>query len=152
MTIPGWGRVTPLQIDMLHLAGHVLDDSDATEEEKRVAIARGKRELERRTGQEFGYDLKRWHNYLVKTNKEEYCHSYAWNSVQPAIENAFDDPVRARLVTLLEQTPKKLSSEGLACAIVERLIRVGILQQNQLQPVVPFVRDEIEDRKSIGEY
>lgn len=152
MTIPGWGRVTPLQMHMLGLAGHVLGNQEPSEEERRIAIARGRSSLARATGQDFGYDLNRWHEYLLKSHSAQYRHPYAWSAVRPAVERAFEDSERLRLVSILEQVPKKLSSEGFAVVIVESLIRAGFLQKNQLQPVVPFVREEIENRKALGEY
>jgi hypothetical protein len=152
MTIPGWGRVTPLQMGMLGLAGHDLDNQEPSEEERRIAIARGRSFLVRMTGQDFGYDLNRWHEYLLESHSAQYRHPYAWRAVRPAVERAIEDSERLRLVAILEQVPKKLSSEGFAVVIVESLIRAGFLQKNQLQPVVPFVREEIENRKALGEY
>src|SRR5262245_4594452 len=150
MTIPHWGKITPLQADMLGLAGHVVTDPAASEEQRRKAIARGRWELKKSTGQDFGFDLRAWHQHLIATQSEEYCHPYAWRTVSPAIERAIEDAERLQLVAALQHEPKKLSSEGLALAIVEELIRAGFLEQRQLQSAVPVVREEIKDRKILG--
>jgi len=150
MTIPGWGRLTPLQAHMLNLAGHVLENPDAPPDAKRKAIARGRWELKRQTGQDFGFDIRQWHEYLIEFEEDHYCHPYAWRTVRPAIEASFEDPQRSQLVPMLEQPPEKLGNEGLAVVIVEALIEAGMIPRQELQRAVPVVRDAIKIRKILG--
>lgn len=111
MTVLGWGRITPVQGDMLKLAGHVLHvvirPAGADADEARLQSMReGLKRLRTRTGKDFGYDLGRWHHLLLNLEGDEfgYCHPYAWEGVRPAIEEAIPDPDRLRLVQILERT------------------------------------------------
>ncbi|MFT5091492.1 MAG: hypothetical protein ACI93T_000305 [Porticoccaceae bacterium] len=150
MTIPGCGRLTPIHAAMVNLAGHAFNAPDESQEEKRRAIAHGRWELQRLTGDDFGFDLSKWHEYLMQEDKLGYCHSYGWSRVFPAVHQAIKDPERQQLVEQLEKPPEKLSSEGLAVAIVEALMQEGLLNHG-LQTAVPIVRYEIKIRKILGE-
>jgi hypothetical protein len=106
MTIPRFGRITPLQGDMLELAGHVLSrqrEADGTDEERMAAIEAGHAALVRRVGHDLGYDVRAWHERLLSDNawREQYQHPYAWRGVREAVQRAFADPDRERLVTAL---------------------------------------------------
>jgi hypothetical protein len=144
MTDSDRSREYPIQLAMLGLAGYVIDDEEAIEDEKRKAIARGRWRLRCLTDQDFGFDVEKWHDYLLQ-------HEVGGYYCCPDIEASFSDPIRLRLVATLEQEPVKLSTEGLAIAIVEALIRERIVEDS-LQRIVPVVRNEIELRKILGEY
>lgn len=158
MTVPNWGRVTPIQMDMLMLAGHVMRPHPVPpgtvepDEARLRAMAMGRAQLRRLTEQDFGYDLPRWHEYLLAAENVQYCHPYAWHAVRPAIERALTDPDRERLVTLLEQTPQKLSSEGLAALVVDALIDDGLVERTDFGRALTVVKEEIEVRKALGDY
>lgn len=116
MTIPYWGRVTPSQMFMLMLAGHVLerhrfvvggkpDPKDDPDEARLASMKTGRDRLCRLTGHDCGYDLSRWHELLLGDDEDEwgYRHPYAWGSVCPTIEEAINDPDRLRLLQMLAQ-------------------------------------------------
>lgn len=107
MTAPRYGRVTPLQMDMLGLGGEICRwysaelpcDSDRVKE-----MMSSREALRQTTGCDFGFDLAAWHNHLLDSEQhsEEYTFPYAWHSVQPKIIELIDDPERLRLVRLAE--------------------------------------------------
>lgn len=110
MTIPNWGRLTPSQGFMLMLAGHVLrrhyvaPGTVEPEIERLESMKQGRLLLRSLTGQDFGYDLARWHELLAGNDEEwGYKHPYAWRAVKRAIEKAMDDPDRLRLMRLVEE-------------------------------------------------
>jgi hypothetical protein len=110
MTIPNWGRVTPSQMFMLMLAGHVLRSCPVPpgtiepDEDRLKEMAEGREGLLRHTGNDFGYDLAKWHKLLLDDEDDQwgYRHPYAWRVVRPAIEKAIQDQDRLRLVKMLE--------------------------------------------------
>ena len=60
-------------------------------------------QLRRLAGQDFGYNLARWHRWLLRGKDEwGYRHPYAWRRFRPAIEKAVKDADRLRLVAMLE--------------------------------------------------
>jgi hypothetical protein len=106
MTEPRFGRVTPVQCDMLQLAGEVLfrwSQDAPTDEEHIAAIEKGHEMLVARLGHDLGYDLRAWHELLCSNLqlRRSYQHPYAWNNVREAIERAFSDPNRERWVAAL---------------------------------------------------
>jgi hypothetical protein len=95
---------------MLCLAGHVLrpvfvtPDTIEPDDDRLAAMKGGREGLRRLTGQDFGYDLARWHEFLAGNDEAwGYKHPYAWKTVNKAIEKAMDDPDRLRLVKVLEE-------------------------------------------------
>jgi hypothetical protein len=158
MTIPNWGRLTPSQMDMLMLAGHVIhrhpvSPSTVEPDEARLrAMAMGRARLRLLTGQDFGYDLRRWHEYLLADEDTGYRHPYAWGVVRPAVEEALADPNRERLVARLEQPSQKLSSEGLAALIVDALVDAGLVKRSDFGSALAVAKEEIEVRKALGDY
>ncbi len=114
MTIPHWGRLTPVQIYMLSLAGHVIpppyDEPDivAPDTERLRSMTEGREDLRRMTGKDFGFDLASWHDYLIEDEGDwGYTHPYGWRQTRQAVEAAMHSPDRLRLVNLLEtdETP-----------------------------------------------
>lgn len=111
MTIPRWGRITPAQGDMLMLAGFLLRrsavETPETDEDRLAAMRLGREMLRRLMGQDHGYDLRKWHEALLADAEvaRGYKHPYAWRVVRRAIESAFADPNRERLVGLLDSEP-----------------------------------------------
>jgi hypothetical protein len=110
VTIPNWGRLTPTQGFMLMLAGHVLrpllvePGTIETDDDRLEAMNQGREYLCKLTKQDFGYDLARWHEFLVANDQElGYTHPYAWKTVKREIEKAIGDPDRLRLVRLVEK-------------------------------------------------
>lgn len=106
MTAPRFGRITPLQRDMLRFAGHVLShqaEADITDEQRIAALKAGHAALVARVGRDLGYELHPWHALLSSDRKlrAEYQHPYAWRGVRAAIERTLADPTRERLLAAL---------------------------------------------------
>ena len=158
MTIPNWGRVTPSQMFMLMLAGHVMrgffvqPGTVEPEKERLKSMAMGRASLRRLTGQDFGYDLKRWNDYLLATKDSGYRHPYAWRIVRPAIAKALEDQDRLVVVEKLEQERERLSSEGLAVLVIDALVDAGLLKKDEFRRAVDVASEEIEVRKAMGDY
>src|SRR5580704_8699217 len=105
MTVARFGRITPLQGDMLMFSGHVLwraPAPDAADEQRIAAITKGHAALVERAGRDLGYELRPWHDLLCSDRdlRAEYRHTYAWSGVKEAVERALTDPDRARLVAM----------------------------------------------------
>jgi hypothetical protein len=104
MTIPGFGRITPMQGDMLLLAGYrltpspELNEAPIPDEEREQLMCDGLRALRRATAQDFGFDLSAWEQYLMSRLDSGYCHSYAFATTRTRIAAAIADPERARIV------------------------------------------------------
>lgn len=110
MTLRSFGQITPLQGDMLLLAGYgpsnedgvrdlILQDSD----EKTVEQIRcGAAALERATKRNLGFSLSAWHNFLStdETFKKQYLWPRTWKSVSHAIIGRIKDPDRIRIEDL----------------------------------------------------
>src|SRR6188472_2990794 len=99
MTVARFGRITPVQGEMLQFAGHVLSRPsavDVTDEQRIAAIEAGHAALVARVGRDLGYELGPWHELLSSDDalRLEYRHSYGWRGVRAAIESARRDPRR----------------------------------------------------------
>ncbi len=113
MTIPGFGRVTPIQGAMLQLAGYNLDplkygfdparpgSEPIPDDDRKAIMEAGLLTLRATTGQDFGYDLTVWHSYLKSHPEFGYTHPYAYRNTRELIQTALADPERRRLVTEL---------------------------------------------------
>jgi hypothetical protein len=117
MTIPGFGKLTPVQIDMLELAGINLDlrrygfdpfnpGAQVIPDDDRIQIMRrGRASLVEETGRDFGFDLKAWHRYLLAYPDHGYTHPYGWRVTKKYVRAAFADSGRQRLLRLIECLP-----------------------------------------------
>jgi hypothetical protein len=105
MTLRPFGNVVPIQIDVLALAGYRANyrprdrsiTLGADDDARKRNMRRGRRALRRATGQDFGYDLAAWHNYLAAHPAHGYTHAYAYAGVARAVRSAIASPVRRRL-------------------------------------------------------
>jgi hypothetical protein len=114
MTIPGFGRLTPVQIFMLQLAGVNLDlrrhgfdpmrpGAQKMPDERRIQMMkRGRRSLVALTGQDFGFDLAAWQRYLKARRDSGYTHPYGSGITRAFVQRHTADPERQRLVALIE--------------------------------------------------
>lgn len=114
MTIPGFGRLTPIQMDMLELAGINLDrrrygfdpfnpGTETIPDEDRIEIMkRGRASLVKQTGQDFGFDLEVWQRFLVAHADLGYTHPYGSLVTKKYVRAAIADPERQRLLSLIE--------------------------------------------------
>jgi hypothetical protein len=110
MTVRHYGRVMPLQMDMLNLGGEVLSwggTAPPTDRDRLNVMKEAREMLTQQTGRDFGFDLASWHHFLLNDDKlsEEYTFVYAWDAVKHRIDELIDDPDRLRLVRLLEERP-----------------------------------------------
>ncbi len=114
MTVPKYGRVTPLQADMLGLGGEVAHwpMGQTTDDQRTSQMIASRENLRALTGRDFGYDLAAWHDYLMNSEEhaEEYTFPYAWAAVQRKILDLFQDPNRIRLVGMLEASGEQPAS------------------------------------------
>jgi len=106
MSVPVFGRVTPLQADMLGIGGVICGvPDDLVQEQDRIKTMKKSREMLRKeTGEDFGFDISAWHEFLLNSDahREEYTFHYAWEAVCPKINELIDDQDRQRLVALAE--------------------------------------------------
>jgi len=112
MTIRGYGRVTPLQMDMLRLGGEILspggsETKPASDDQRLSVMKQARQALTQRTGRDFGFDLAAWHHFLLTDAKlsEQYTFDYAWKAVKRRIDELLDDPDRLRLERVLNEHP-----------------------------------------------
>jgi hypothetical protein len=109
MTMRSFGRVVPIHIDMLQLAGYVVDydkrDIRPAKSDKEFlrTVRQGRADLRRQCGSDFGYDLAAWRDFLLAAPDDEfgYRHPYAFRRVDRAIQRAMSDPRRADLIEQL---------------------------------------------------
>ena len=113
MTIRGYGRVTPLQMDMLGLGGEILSsggsETEPARDHERLSVMKEARQaLTQQTGRDFGFNLSAWHHFLLNDAKlsKEYTFDYAWKAVKRRIDELLDDPDRLRLERLLNEHPE----------------------------------------------
>lgn len=118
MTIRGYGRVTPVQLEMLYLPGGVFKNRQVTkvakDSERIQSMRQARAKLIRITGKDFGYDLGRWHSYLSSLPEDEDCgyrHCYAWSNVKRAIIRSLEDDSRIRLINLILQDNPPVAGE-----------------------------------------
>ena len=100
MTIPGYGRLAPLQLAMLRLAGYRVslswqDNSrPLTDTERLAEMAAGLRELRNAVPAlaTCGVSLAAWHRRLQKEHGASYRHTYGWATTRDKVEAAYADP------------------------------------------------------------
>jgi hypothetical protein len=114
MTIPGFDKLTPIQMDMLELAGINLDclrygfdpfnpGAEAIPDDDRIEIMkRGRTSLMEQTGEDFGFDLEAWERFLEAHPDLGYTHPYGSRVTKKFVRAAFADPERPRLLSLIE--------------------------------------------------
>jgi hypothetical protein len=109
MTMRGFGNVVPIQIAMLRLAGYVVEYRGkrirpaASDRERRRTMREGLEELRETTGQDFGYDLAAWRDYLMRDTDHGYTHPYAFQNVDPAILESIADRRRQETAEQLQR-------------------------------------------------
>lgn len=106
MSLHRFGNVVPIQMDMLSLIGYRLGRGysglDIPKEERLANMREGLEALRRETGQDYGYDVKAWHEYLVIYAEEHgYTHPWGFDRVRQAVEEAIADPEWHRLASLM---------------------------------------------------
>jgi hypothetical protein len=125
MTIPGFGRLTPIQIHMLELAGINLNchlygfdpsrpGTEAIPDDDRIQIMkRGRDSLMKATGEDFGYDLEAWRKFLVSHPELGYTHPYGSKATTRHVLSAIADPERRRLSSMIEESTEAAPQPGL---------------------------------------
>lgn len=107
MSIPGFGRITYVQGLMLGLIGYSITRGGATldipDKERIQNMRQARDDLVELTGQDFGYDLKLWRQFLSQHDDYEYTHPYAYSAVKKAVIAAQVDGVRKSLLDRLEE-------------------------------------------------
>jgi hypothetical protein len=112
MSLPGFGRLTPIQADMLRLAGVNVDclrygfdpanpGAELIPEQDRLAIMKeGHARLMEHTGQDFGFDLVAWQDWLICNPDFGYTHPYGSAVTEKFVRDAIADPDRQRLLRM----------------------------------------------------
>lgn len=96
-------RLLLSQIDMYLLAGVRLPFCDPTERPLTERLQEARKALVATTGQDFGYDLRKWHEYLVAHHKETgYCWGNKHRSILVQIREAEANPQWQEAVALLQ--------------------------------------------------
>lgn len=113
MTVRSFGQITPLQGDMLFLAGYgpskELGVRDLVRQEGDLeiieAIRRGAATLRKITNHDFGVSLAAWHAFLQNDShhREEYMRPSTWGGIERAVKAEIQNPERARLEALADQ-------------------------------------------------
>jgi hypothetical protein len=133
---------------MLQLCGYVLhrDPSSVQPSEERLkAIVSGRQLLRELTEQDFGYDLSRWHAYLLENEGEwGYTHPYAWSGVQKAVEKALGDPSLLRLLDELGDPFRTTQREAACLNPTVQQIASTIHEHNAFDRM-PILADALED-------
>jgi hypothetical protein len=113
MTMRPFGNVTPTQMDMLRLAGYGVDYRarriclSRSDDERLKNMRAGRARLHRETGQDFGFDLAAWHEFLTAgEDASGYRHPYAFAGVASAIRRAIGNKQRIRLAKELDERPR----------------------------------------------
>jgi hypothetical protein len=112
MTMRSFGRVVPIHIDLLQLAGYAVlwgerDICPATSEDDCLqAMGTGRTALRQATGEDFGYDLAAWRGFLLSAPDDRfgYRHPYAFRGVDRAVQRAIRSRRRKRLIAQLEES------------------------------------------------
>ncbi|WP_417377326.1 hypothetical protein [Gimesia maris] len=102
MTCPKYGMITPLQGSVLNLAGAVcgVPDDLVSESDRLSSMQKALEKLRKRTGQDFGYDIVRWHQFLLASEEfnQEYTFDFSWNVVSESVERFITDEDRLKRV------------------------------------------------------
>ena len=126
MTISRFGRITPIQGDMLKLVGYRLSRRESTlaipDNERKANMIWGRKRLCNQTGADFQYDLVSWHEYLIRHQEFGYDHPFAFTGVSEAVLAAKSDMHRRSLVKELQAIEKG----------AERIAKFGLLTVSQL--------------------
>ena len=83
-------RIMPIQINMVHLTGEPLpiESQTHTVQARAQRILAAKDALIRATGQDFGYEVARWHEYLTSAEvPEEIRSEYTWSDLHERFED-----------------------------------------------------------------
>jgi len=107
LTIAKFGRVTPIQGEMLRLIGYRLGRRQSLIEptvEDRLAIMRlGRTHLRQLTGVDFGYNIEAWRDHLLAQPELGYTHPYAFEGVDHEVVQSVADEERCRLAHMLSE-------------------------------------------------
>ena len=111
MTIPGLGKLTPVQMMMVELSGRLIREyyPDANQKvfsdtERLWSMKRARTNLTRMTNLDFGFDLEQWHLHLLSTGEDHgYTHPYGWGQTKKIIEQSLANPETKRLAVLANQ-------------------------------------------------
>jgi len=94
-------RLTPAQIDMLQLLGRPLPFREPAGRTLKDRIRAGHASLVKTTGQDFGFDPQRWHDYLRETNAGGYRWSNKHLGMPRQIAETVRDPAWCRAIAEL---------------------------------------------------
>ncbi len=100
MSVRGFGRITPVQMDMLRLVGYGIKGRSAilpeSPGERKANIELGRSALVKLTGRDFGDDLQQWHTHLSSRKDLGYTHTFGYAGVKKAVLMGMSDVVRRK--------------------------------------------------------
>jgi hypothetical protein len=101
--IPRFGLTTPIQMAMLQLVGYRLSETEAAlaipDDERISNMVMGYRTLYGMTGVNFGFDLARWHKFLVDHEEYNYTYPYGFKLLEQIVQAQQSDEDRVALVS-----------------------------------------------------
>ena len=96
-------RLLPEQIAMYQLCGEWLPFVEPDQLSLGDRLKSARNALVEMTGQDFGYSLQKWHEYLVENSELGYCWSNKHRSILVRIRKAEVDPSWLEAIALLEK-------------------------------------------------
>jgi hypothetical protein len=102
---------------MLGLAGESCYPAPRQSEQQTLyGMQECRRLLCKLTGKDFGYNLQRWHQFLISSEpfREQYMFPYAWSAVEPRIHELIHSNERQRLAAILESQEEQGGSGAAA--------------------------------------
>ena len=106
MTLRSFGRAVPIHMDMLRLLGYVFANRNmtraTTDDGKIEAMRDGRQRLVHATGQDFGFDVSAWRDFLIERGEDfGYTHPYAYKTVDRAVRKWIADDATIALLESL---------------------------------------------------
>jgi len=134
MSIRGFGNILPIHFEILSLIGWRMSRGGseliASEAERIEEMRTGHADLVRTTGQDFGYDLSKWRDFLIAHDEQfGYRHPYAFAAVDREVSAAIDDPEFARLAALAAVGGGEWDSKYRAKLERERQARMAVVAE-----------------------
>lgn len=110
MTIRGVGKPVPSQLNLMQLAGLVVEGwvkvRDPSDAQIRKSKDQGYQSLRRMTGEHFGYDVEKWYKFLI-VGDYGLTHPYGYGAMRRFLKKAgFAAPFKK---DVLEQVKAKQS-------------------------------------------
>ena len=108
MSIPRFGKIMPVHGEILSLIGWRLTRGESVlieDQSERLSEMRyGREGLVQITGQDFKFDLAKWHKFLLDNDEYGYHHPYAFQGVDRAVRDAINDSEFTRCAKIAQES------------------------------------------------